>query len=393
MRSVAEDTSCDRHLAVVSSSPSRAAAAPPWGHGQAEVVPPGRAPAHRRPAADRGARAAPRRARRARRPRAREVGRRGVPRRRRAAPRAQGVGAAPQGRRGHLGADLPPGPEAPARPSSSATSCSPAPLPTRSRCWSTGWPAPRCTWSCSPASPTAGSGCSPTSSTWPACSTAGSARSAARPAARRRDRPGRPGRRLARPRLAGRLRRRPAPAARTRPTVVAAARTPPPLRLIAESSGVHVDHDELVELAEEWGKVVADRGYDVSATCTTWCRCGRPGRPTPRARRTTTASTSSPARCPRPSPRSAAPRAAALPASARPSSSGTGAQQLTTGQCGCQASSSAVREVTALGSLPSASCWIETCSKTSRSERRAAIQTCWSTVAVSLYSTASGRRP
>ena len=30
------------------------------------------------------------------------------------------------------------------------------------------------------------------------------------------------------------------------------------------------------------------------------------------------------------------------------------------GQCGCQASSSAVREVTALGSLPSASCWIET---------------------------------
>jgi len=35
------------------------------------------------------------------------------------------------------------------------------------------------------------------------------------------------------------------------------------LRLIAESSGVHVDRDELVELAEEWGKVVADRGYDV----------------------------------------------------------------------------------------------------------------------------------
>jgi hypothetical protein len=35
------------------------------------------------------------------------------------------------------------------------------------------------------------------------------------------------------------------------------------LRLIAESSGVHVDHDELVELAEEWGKTVADRGYDV----------------------------------------------------------------------------------------------------------------------------------
>jgi hypothetical protein len=35
------------------------------------------------------------------------------------------------------------------------------------------------------------------------------------------------------------------------------------LRLIAESSGVHMDHDELVELAEEWGKAVADRGYDV----------------------------------------------------------------------------------------------------------------------------------
>lgn len=35
------------------------------------------------------------------------------------------------------------------------------------------------------------------------------------------------------------------------------------LRLLAESSGIHVDHDELVELAEEWGKVVADHGYDV----------------------------------------------------------------------------------------------------------------------------------
>jgi hypothetical protein len=49
----------------------------------------------------------------------------------------------------------------------------------------------------------------------------------------------------------------PAPA-----TVVNAADTAS-LRLIAESSGVHVDHDELVELAEDWGKVVADRGYDV----------------------------------------------------------------------------------------------------------------------------------
>ncbi len=35
------------------------------------------------------------------------------------------------------------------------------------------------------------------------------------------------------------------------------------LRLIAESSGVYVDHDELVEIAEEWGKLVAEHGYDV----------------------------------------------------------------------------------------------------------------------------------
>ena len=35
------------------------------------------------------------------------------------------------------------------------------------------------------------------------------------------------------------------------------------LRLIAESSGVHVDHDELVEVAEAWGKRVAELGYDV----------------------------------------------------------------------------------------------------------------------------------
>ena len=35
------------------------------------------------------------------------------------------------------------------------------------------------------------------------------------------------------------------------------------LRLIAESSGLYVDHDELVELAEEWGKVAAGHGYDV----------------------------------------------------------------------------------------------------------------------------------
>jgi hypothetical protein len=35
------------------------------------------------------------------------------------------------------------------------------------------------------------------------------------------------------------------------------------LRLIAEYAGVHMDHDELVDLAEDWAKVVADRGHDV----------------------------------------------------------------------------------------------------------------------------------
>ena len=35
------------------------------------------------------------------------------------------------------------------------------------------------------------------------------------------------------------------------------------LRLIAEYAGVHVDHDELVDLAEGWAKTVADRGHDV----------------------------------------------------------------------------------------------------------------------------------
>ena len=35
------------------------------------------------------------------------------------------------------------------------------------------------------------------------------------------------------------------------------------LRLIAESSGFYVDHDELVEMAEEWARVAVDRGYDV----------------------------------------------------------------------------------------------------------------------------------
>ena len=54
------------------------------------------------------------------------------------------------------------------------------------------------------------------------------------------------------------------------------------------------------------------------------------------------------------------------------------------GQCGCQASSEAVRDVTALGSRPSARARIVTCSNTSRRLLRAAIQTCWSTSAESL---------
>jgi hypothetical protein len=47
------------------------------------------------------------------------------------------------------------------------------------------------------------------------------------------------------------------------PAAVARTADAASLRLIADSSGVHVDHDELVEIAEEWGKVVADHGYDV----------------------------------------------------------------------------------------------------------------------------------
>ena len=43
-----------------------------------------------------------------------------------------------------------------------------------------------------------------------------------------------------------------------------------------------------------------------------------------------------------------------------------------------------LREVTASGRLPSARSWIDTCSKTSRSEWRAAIHTCWRTSARSL---------
>jgi hypothetical protein len=47
------------------------------------------------------------------------------------------------------------------------------------------------------------------------------------------------------------------------PATVVTAVDAASLRLIADSSGVHVDHDELVEIAEEWGKIVADHGYDV----------------------------------------------------------------------------------------------------------------------------------
>ncbi len=47
------------------------------------------------------------------------------------------------------------------------------------------------------------------------------------------------------------------------PSTVVAAADAASLRLIAESSGMHVDHDELVEIAEEWGKLIADHGYDV----------------------------------------------------------------------------------------------------------------------------------
>ena len=45
-------------------------------------------------------------------------------------------------------------------------------------------------------------------------------------------------------------------------------------------------------------------------------------------------------------------------------------------QCGCQASSSAVSDATSGGRVPSARSWIDTRSKTPRSELRAAIQTC-----------------
>ncbi len=47
------------------------------------------------------------------------------------------------------------------------------------------------------------------------------------------------------------------------PTTVVTVADAATLRLIAESSGVHVDHDELVEITEEWGKLVAEAGYDV----------------------------------------------------------------------------------------------------------------------------------
>ena len=46
------------------------------------------------------------------------------------------------------------------------------------------------------------------------------------------------------------------------------------LRLIAEYAGVHVDHDELVDLADDWAKVVADHGYDVVGDLRDLSRCG-----------------------------------------------------------------------------------------------------------------------
>ena len=156
------------------------------------------------------------------------------------------------------------------------------------------------------------------------------------------------------------------------------------LRLIAEYAGVHVDHDELVDVAEGWAKAVADRGHDVVGDLRDLV---------PRRR----AHSTDPARAAYDQRVDvltevlveAVTEVGRLRERLRELERATARS----GQCGCQASSSAVREVTAFGSLASASCWIETCSKTSRSDRRAAIHTCWSTVAVSLYSTASGRRP
>jgi hypothetical protein len=47
------------------------------------------------------------------------------------------------------------------------------------------------------------------------------------------------------------------------PATVAAPADTASLRLLAESSGMHVDHDELVELADEWATVVTSQAYDV----------------------------------------------------------------------------------------------------------------------------------
>ena len=54
-----------------------------------------------------------------------------------------------------------------------------------------------------------------------------------------------------------------APLALPDPAGLALAADAASLRLIAEYAGVHVDHDELVDLADHWEKVVADHGYDV----------------------------------------------------------------------------------------------------------------------------------
>ena len=253
-------------------------------------------PAHRCPAAHRGARAAPRRARGAGSPRARPVGRRGVPRRRRAAARAPGVGAAAQGRRRHLERDLPPGPQG-------ATD-------RRRR--------PRAAGRCRPATEIAllVDGLAGTQLHVVVLAGVPDGRvglfpdeldlgERARPLGGRRphpDRlhvvatdPDRPDGRVARPRRAGRLRRRPAAAARPGRPVVTGGRG-----LAAadrRDAGVHVDHDELVELAEDWAQGRRrPRLRRASATCAAWCRCGPPTRPTRRARRTTSAWTCSPRR-------------------------------------------------------------------------------------------------
>ena len=128
-------------------------AARPWRHGQAEVVPARRTAAHRRPAADRGARAAPRRARGrsgSAHPRSRPTRRSAPPSRCAASTGRGGCGAR---------TSRAPGARSAAGPSSTRQTVVvghellAGATRTRSRSWSTGWPAPRCTWSCSARGP------------------------------------------------------------------------------------------------------------------------------------------------------------------------------------------------------------------------------------------------